>query len=351
MTGKMDSNEIRVTIITFPMGMLSCVFGMQESMVVANYCAVQFGVRKKSFHVQLVGSQTLGAQSFAGARIDRVMPMPEPDQVDLVLVPAGPPPVIDQGSLQVWLQACQPVRDWVQQAHDGGARIASTCTGSLLLADAGLLDGVPATTHWAIEQIAQSRFPRVKWRVDESIVEHGRVITAGGGSTYSSLMQKLIHQYLGSDVALETARMLLLDMQGQRQAAYFRGALDTLYQDPKIEAMKQFVAKNFRHALTLSDLAGATSLTERTLNRTCQRELGMTPMQFVQRVRIESVMHSLQLTPEPVNKIVWEAGYEDISSFQRLFKRHTGLTMSEYRSRFGVKIYSREEEDPISFEA
>ncbi len=351
MTGKTDSNEIRVAIITFPMGMLSCVFAMQESLMVANYCAYQFGVQNRTFNVKLIGSGELGTQSYSGARVDQVMPLPEPDQVDLVLVPAGPPPVIDQASLQAWLMANEPVRDWVRAAHACGAQIASTCTGSLLLADAGLLDGLPATTHWAIEQIAQAQFPQVQWRVDESMVEHGTVLTAGGGNIYTTLLQQLIRQYLGSDVAMESSRMLLLDMQGERQAVYFRGALDVRYENPRIEIMKQFVAQNFRHALTLADLAGATSLSERTLNRTCQRELGMTPMQFVQRVRIESVMHALQLTPEPVNKIVWETGYEDVSSFQRLFKRHTGLTMSEYRRRFGVKVYTYEEEGNMAFEA
>lgn len=351
MTGKKDSNEIRVAILTFPLGLLSCVFAMQESLMVANYCAMQFGVQKKSFNAKLVGSDDLGTQSYSGARVEQVMPLPDPDQVDLVLVPAGPPPVIDQSSLQAWLEASRPVSEWVRQAHDHGAQIASTCTGSLLLADAGLLDGVPATTHWAIEQVAQSQFPQVQWRVDESMVEHGSVITAGGGNIYTMLLQQLISRYLGSDVAMETSRMLLLDIQGERQAVYFRGALDVRYENPKIELMKQYVAQHFRHALSLADLAGATSLSERTLNRTCQRELGMTPMQFVQRVRIESVMHSLQLTPEPVNKIVWEAGYEDLSSFQRLFKRHTGLTMSEYRRRFGVKVYTHDEELNVAFEA
>ncbi|RLT95990.1 GlxA family transcriptional regulator [Ketobacter sp.] len=359
MTGKMDtrtdgdqhSNDIRVAILTFPMGLLSCVFAMQESLMVANYCASQFGVRKKHFRAQLVGLDALGTQSFSGARVEQVNALPAPDQVDLVLVPAGPPPVIDGGSLQAWLQACRPMADWLQQVHAHGAQIASTCTGSLLLADAGLLQGVPATTHWAIEQVAQQAFPQVQWRVDESMVEHGAVITAGGGNIYTMLLQQLIQRHLGSDVAMETSRMLLLDTQGERQAVYFRGALDVRYEHPKMEMMKQYVAQHFRHALTLSDLAGATSLSERTLNRTCQRELGMTPMQFVQRVRIESVMHSLQLTPEPVNKIVWEAGYEDLSSFQRLFKRHTGLTMSEYRRRFGVKVYTHDEEESMAFEA
>ncbi len=351
MTGKTDSNEIRVAILAFPMGLLSCVFSMQESLMVANYCASQFGVRKTNFRIQLVGSESLGTQSYFGARVEQVSPLPEADQVDLVLVPAGPPPVIDQGSLQAWLDATQPIADWVRQVHDYGAMIASTCTGSLLLANAGLLDGVPATTHWAIEQVAQQQFPQVQWRVDESIVEHGSVMTAGGGNIYTMLLQDLIRRYQGSDVAMETSRMLLLESQGERQAVYFRGALDVRYENPKIEIMKQYVAQHFRHALTLSDLAGATSLSERTLNRTCQRELGMTPMQFVQRVRIESVMHALQLTPEPVNKIVWEAGYEDLSSFQRLFKRHTGLTMSEYRRRFGVKVYTQEEGASMAFEA
>ena len=351
MTGKTDSGEIRVAILTFPMGLLSCVFSMQESLIVANYCASQFGVRKKYFSTQLVGSTELGSQSYSGARVEQILPLPEPDQVDLVLVPAGPPPVIDRGSLQAWLQACQPISDWVRKAHDQGAQIASTCTGSLLLADAGLLDGVQATTHWAIEQVAQQQFPQVQWRVDESMVEHGAVTTAGGGNMYTVLLQQLIQRFQGSDVAMETSRMLLLDIHGERQAVYFRGALDMRYENPKMELMKQYVAQHFRHALTLSDLAGATALSERTLNRTCQRELGMTPMQFVQRVRIESVMHSLQLTPEPVNKIVWEAGYEDLSSFQRLFKRHTGLTMSEYRRRFGVKVYTHDDEESMAFEA
>lgn len=351
MTGKTDMQEIRVAIATFPIGMLSCVFAMQESLMVANYCAYRFGVQDGIFNIKLIGAAPLGTQSYSGMRVEQVQPLPAPDQVDLVLVPSGPPPFIDQASLQAWLGANQELRDWVRQAHACGAQIASTCTGSLLLADAGLLDGVPATTHWAIEQVAQQQFPAVHWRVDESMVEHSNVITAGGGNIYPILLQQLIRQHLGSDVAMEASRMLLLDTQTERQAVYRQGALDVKYENPRMEILKQFVAQHFRKALSLADLAGAVSLTERTLIRTCQRELGMTPMQFVQRVRIESVMHALQLTPAPVNQIVWDTGYEDISSFQRLFKRHTGLTMSEYRRRFGVKVYTHDEPDNMAFEA
>ena len=84
---------------------------------------------------------------------------------------------------------------------------------------------------------------------------------------------------------------------------------------------------------------------------TCQQELGMTPMQFLQRIRVEAVMEQLQLTPAPVNQIIWDIGYEDVSSFQRLFKRHTGLTMSEYRRRFGVRVYSNAHSRDTTFEA
>ena len=351
MAGNNDSMETRVAVVTFPVGLLSSVFSMQESLVAANYCSYPFGAPRGTFKVDLVGQSTQGVQSYSGARVQCVGPLPDPTEVDLVVVPAGPPPVIDQPSLQAWLTANEQTRDWLVETHKGGAQIASTCTGSLLLAHAGLLDGLPATTHWVIEQVAQQQFPHVLWRADETMIEHENVITAGGGYIYPALLQHLIRQYLGNEVAVETSRMLLMDAHNERQAVYRQGALDVKYPNPRIEALKHFVASNFRKAMSLADMAAAVSLSERTLIRTCQKELGMTPMQFVQRVRVESVMNALQVTAEPVNQIVWDTGYEDVSSFQRLFKRHTGLTMSEYRRRFGVKIYNHEEQLNGAFQA
>lgn len=352
MTAKTDTQVTRVAIVAVPVGMLSCVLSMQDSLLIANYCAYRFGGDSRTFHTQIVSAEPQSIASYSGATLGMVAPLPAPSDVDLILIPAGPPPVIDQAALEAWLTRNAPLSDWLRAAHECGAQIGACCTGTLILASAGLLDGLAATTHWAIEHVALERFPQVRWCADESIIEHDRIATTGGGTLYFTMLLQLIKQHLGADVANEASRMMLMsNVRNERQAVYRQGSLDVAYKNPRMETLKQFLATNFRRALSLEDMASAVSTTERTLMRTCQQELGMTPMQFLQRIRIEAVMDELQMTPAPVNQIIWDIGYEDVSSFQRLFKRHTGLTMSEYRRRFGVRVYSNAHASVTTFEA
>ena len=348
MTGKTDNAALRVAIVATPFAMLSAVLTLQDCLLVANYNAFRFGHSGRHFQTCVVSAEPDAIVSYAGLKLGSVQPLPAADTVDLVLIPSGPPPILDQAAMASWVERNRPLQEWLLQAHAAGATIGSCCTGSLVLAATGLLDHIPATTHWAMEQAAQALFPRVHWCLDEAVIEHGRVWTAGGYGMLSTLIPHLVRQHLGPDVAMETTRMLMMDPVGERHQSGFRqGSLDVAYDNPRIEHLKQYLAQNFRRAISLEDMALALSTTERTLTRTCQKELGMTPVQFLQRVRIEAVMSALQLTPSPVNHIVWNVGYEDVSTFQRLFKRHTGLTMSEYRRRFGVKIHSQE----MAFEA
>lgn len=351
MTGKTDSAALRVAIVATPFAMLSAVLTLQDCLLVANYNAFRFGRSGRHFQASVVSAEPDAIVSYAGLKLDAVQPLPAADAVDLVLIPSGPPPILDQDAMATWVERNQPLQEWLLQVHAAGATIGSCCTGSLILAATGLLDHIPATTHWAMEQAAQALFPNVHWCLDEAVIEHGRVLTAGGYGMLSTLVPHLVRHYLGTDVAMETSRMLMMDPNSERHPAFRQGSLDVAYDNPRIETLKQYLAQNFRRALSLEDMALALSTTERTLTRVCQKELGMTPMQFLQRVRIEAVMSALQLTPAPVNRIVWDVGYEDVSTFQRLFKRHTGLTMSEYRRRFAVKIYGALGQDEVAFEA
>ena len=346
MTGKTDNAALRVAIVAAPFAMLSAVLTLQDCLMVANYNAIRFGRSGRHFHSSVVSAEPDAIVSYSGLKLSAVQPLPAADAVDLVLIPAGPPPILDQAAMAAWVERNRPLQEWLLQAHAAGATIGSCCTGSLVLAATGLLDGIPATTHWAMEQAAQALFPHVHWCLDEAVIEHGRVLTAGGYGMLSTLIPHLVRQHLGPDVAMETTRLLMMDSNSQPNG-FRQGSLDVAYDNPRIESLKHYLAQNFRRAISLEEMALALSTTERTLTRTCQKELGMTPMQFLQRVRIEAVMSALQLTPSPVNHIVWNVGYEDVSTFQRLFKRHTGLTMSEYRRRFGVKIHSQE----MAFEA
>jgi len=331
--------------------MASSILAIQDCLTIANFCAIRFNGNSRYFQTTIVSAEPDDVVSYTGTRLSPVTPLQDMGEVDLVLIPSGPPPVLDQTAVTAWLTRCSTLRDWLLQAHANGAQLTSVCTGSIALAATGLLDGIPATTHWAMEQAAANLFPDVHWRVEESIIAHERVITSGGFGMIANLMSHLIREYLGADAATETARMMMMNPTDLQNASYRQGSLDIAYEDPRMENLKQYLAKNFRSPVSLEDMASALSTTGRTLTRICQKELGMSPVQFLQRIRLEAVMHALQLTPAPLNQIVWDVGYEDVSTFQRLFKRHTGLTMSEYRRRFAVRIHASMGHAEAAFEA
>ena len=253
-------------------------------------------------------------------------------QADLVIVPTIGAPIA-----QV-LEANPGMIDWLggfQEAPTGRVRLASNCTGAFLLAEAGLLDGRQATTHWGFSNQFRKRFPGVDLQPEKLITVDGHIACAGGGMAWWDLGVYLVERYAGAKVARELAKAFVIDAGRTSQAPY--GALQArrYHSDAAILKLQDWLDVNYTRPVTLQALAAFADLTERSLIRRFKAATGDTPTSYLQILRIEAARQHLENSRVAVEEVTRLVGYEDVSSFSRLFRKHTGLAPGIYRARFG----------------
>lgn len=322
-----------------PYCVLSGVMGVLDVLTTANYVAQCVLGGEGRFRPLLVSDGGGAVQGSNGLFLPAKSDLPDPATVDLALVPSGPPAIYGPKRMQAALAEQQRLIAWLRDVHAAGGTIASCCTGSFQLAATGLLDGKLATTHWRAEPAFRALFPQVELRIDSLLLQEDRVITGGGAQSFSTTIIWLIRQYLGEEVATGTAKLMLSEGHTSGQSAFRQWLPQLDHGDEAIARAQAWLEANYTQPFDLDSFAQRFALSPRTLMRRFKQATGLAPLQYQQRVRVEKAKEQLESTHMHVNQIVWQTGYEDVSSFQRLFKRETGLTMVEYRQRFGGRRY------------
>lgn len=216
--------------------------------------------------------------------------------------------------------------------------IAGNCTGNFFLAEAGLLDGKQATTHWGYKDAFEARYPQVDLRADQLITVDDNIYCAGGGLAWLDLGIYIIEQEFGYDVALQTAKAFVIDYRRESQLSYSLSRLAQNHHDDLIAEVQAYFEDHYQQPQVLDNVSTQFNVSKRTLIRRFKAALTITPYAYLQRVRINAAQKLLSETQFEPEKIVLMVGYEDMSSFRRLFKKQTGLTLAVYRSRFAKRI-------------
>lgn len=228
--------------------------------------------------------------------------------------------------------------EWLRACYAGGSVVAAACSGSLLLAEAGLLEGEAATTHWAYCDALAKRFPGIRVQRQRSLVAAGegqRLIMAGGGSSWLDLGLFLIARIAGVETAMQLARIYLIDWHHAGQQPFARLSASRQTDDAVIAKCQVWAATHYNEPAPVAAMADFAGLSERSLARRFQKATGLTPIQYVHAIRIEEAKQMLEATQQPIDAIAEGLGYEDTSFFVRLFKRDVKLTPSQYRRKFG----------------
>jgi transcriptional regulator GlxA family with amidase domain len=231
---------------------------------------------------------------------------------------------------------------YLRTCHARGAILASACSGALLLAEAGLLDGYEATTHWAYCDSLAKRYPKIRVRHGRSLVVSGtdqRLMLAGGGTSWYDLALYLVARLFGTEEAMRLARLYLVEWHDVGQQPYAMLACARNTDDAVIAHMLQWLGEHFATAAPVAALlamAADMEVSERSFQRRFAKATGMSPLQFVHMLRLEEAKQLLEATARPVEGIANDVGYEDASFFSRLFRRKVGITPAQYRRRFGA---------------
>ncbi len=223
---------------------------------------------------------------------------------------------------------------WIRRQYDQGAHVASICTGVFLLAETGLLDGKSATLHWGFAQMFSHRYPQVQLQSDKMILDQGRLYCSAGTNAGLDLSLYLVEKFCGRKAALESAKTMVLDLGRKSQMPYSRLLISTGHGDSTIIKAQKWLKQHLTEPIDYDRLAIKYGMSRRSIERRFKRATGVTPLGYVQQLRVEKAKHLLEEGGQTFSEITYDVGYEDISFFRKIFIRLTGLRPKEYQQRF-----------------
>lgn len=229
-------------------------------------------------------------------------------------------------------------RPWLGRMHAQGAVVASVCSGALVLAEAGLLEGREVASHWAYAELFAREYPRTRLRRDSILClthESEGIVTAGGVTSWQELALWAIARLCGEAAARQTDKVHLLSGHeaGQLPFAAMNRRVDPA--DGVIARVQEWLGANYQLANPVQNMVALSGLGARTFARRFHAATGRSPIDYVQALRIEEAKQILETSALPVDEVSWQVGYQDPAAFRRTFRRFAGLTPAEYRRRLG----------------
>ena len=331
-----NCHPIRVSIVATPDAMVSPVSGLFETLKGVGSLTASEDRRGETgdpFDVEIVGERAGPVHGPSGLAITAQRPIAEVDRTDVVIVPS-----VAIGEDAAWTPGRYPaIVSWIRAMYDRGATVCSSCSGSMLTAETGLLDGHEATLHWVTEAYFRRHHPEIALRLDEVLVvsgDGGRLVTSGAATAWHDLALYLVARHVGPATAQALARFHLLQWHREGQTAFQVFHPGTDHGDAAVLDAQRWIASNYAVAAPVAEMVERSGLSPRTFKRRFRSATGETTISYVQRIRVEAAKRALETGSAPIEEISWSVGYEDAASFRRLFKRLTGLTAGEYRRRF-----------------
>lgn len=268
-----------------------------------------------------------GVRTHTGARLVPQRPLSAVSEGDTVLVPAVPP------GRSVGSRLVRELR----RAADRGARMAALCTGTFALAEAGLLDGRRATTHWRHAALLQRMYPDIEVDARAIYVEDDQILTSAGSAAGLDLCLELIRRDHGERAANATARYLVIAAHRDGDQAQYVRAEPLEDAAAWLDKLRAWLRENLRRPVTLAELGRAANLSSRTLARRFEQDVGTTPMRWVATERIAAAKELLEATGLTIDRISFEVGYGSPVTFRTAFTQEAGVSPGRYRSRFTAR--------------
>jgi transcriptional regulator GlxA family with amidase domain len=248
---------------------------------------------------------------------------------DLVIVPGLGSASTEELERKLKGRACQRARDMVVNAFARGSMLAASCASTFLLAEGGLLDGRRATTTWWFAPLFRQRYPKVELVTEQIVAADWPIATAGAAMAQMDLMLAIVSQFASRNLAKACANRLLLDERHSQVPFMAISYLSS--QDSGVTKAEKWVRDNLAREFTIQELAAAVALAPRTFARRVEATCGVSPIQFVQRIRLEVALFLLETTRLPLERIAWQVGYTEPSTLRRLIRRDTKHSPRHFR--------------------
>lgn len=308
------TNTITVEIINYPGALQSAVHGMQEFLLLAN-------------------KQTTPESSRFVPIVSGVSEVAKLNTIDTDIVVL--PPNLEG---EYFLDPDEALLDYLVAAHSKGTVICSVCAGAFILARSGLLRGRTITTHWQLEQQLAQYHPEVKIDIHKIVIDDVDIVTAGGLMSWMDLCFALITRYANAKETRQLGKYLVVDT-GERDQRYYQSFTPNYsHGDDKVALVQRHIQTHFHSPQDIDSLATLACMTRRTFIRHFVKATGLTPIHYIQRVRIQKACELLEGSTKSVEQVSFLVGYEDVNSFRKVFVKVIGLTPSAFRSRWNSVV-------------
>lgn len=332
--------RLHVSLVAIPDAVISTLSGIYD---VLNSFGMLSGADASipdvpPFRVEIVGAEPGPVPLASGLSVATHRSVDQVAASDIVIVPSV---LVDA---EGWRKGRYPkLVDWLVAMHEGGATLCSACSGVFLLAETGLFDGRESTVHWGYAEAFHAAYPSVPICPDRVLVVSGardELVSSGASTTWHDLVLYIIARHVGAAAAQTVARFFALQWHhdGLTPFMVFQGRRD--HGDAVVAHAQDWLATHFPVAAPVEEMIRRSGLAERTFKRRFTNATGFSPIEYVQRLRVEDAKRRLERTDAPVEEIGWNVGYEDPAFFRRLFKRVAGLSPAQYRRRFKIPAYA-----------
>lgn len=339
------TKPIKVSILATRYTTPSTLYGLYDllsSVGVSWEATVSGKPANPQFEVTIVAKQREPFACARGVVISPKLTLNEATNAEIVVIPSHSVPNTNplKGEHQDEIE-------WIIREHDRGSVITSACTGLLVLAESGLLDGFEATTHWAFADLVRRNYPKIQLNVERNLCSTGinnQIITSGGTTAWQELGLYLITRYCGREHASHVAKFWAIHNRTESQMVFSEMLKVPEGDDRIIDEAREWVSQHFSNRSPVKTMVTQSGLSSTTFTRRFKRATGYRPLEYTHLLRIHMAKTILETSRTSVEKISLDVGYEDLASFRRIFKREVGMTPGEYRRKLGQSRFERYEQ-------
>ncbi len=327
--------SIEVLILAIPETAGSALYGMIDMLSATGnlwQTLVRSNDEMKRFKVKIVSTLDRAFTCGNGIPVNPQVSIEDAPYAPIIILP------------EIWLGPDESIHgrypalvEWVRRAYREGAELYSACSGSILLAETGLLDGRSATSHWGYTDMFKRDYPRVNFDATSNLVyadRLGKIVTAGGTTSWHDLALHIIARHASPGDALHIAKVYLLKWHPEGQLPYTGLVRRTPHADSIVKNCETWMSGHYHDNDAIKQIINMVDVPERSLKRRFKSATGNTLIGHLQNLRIEEAKRILEEDGLPIDEVSVEVGYMDVSFFRRLFKRLTGLSPGQYRRMF-----------------
>jgi transcriptional regulator GlxA family with amidase domain len=306
---------------------IACIVGAYEIFNAANAYWKESG-RKQLFKVEVAGVSKQAEFDNGLLTLRAQAPISTIDKTDLIVIPSL------ARDFQKFSKGNELLIDWITKQYNNGAEVASMCTGAFMLASTGLLNGKNCSTHWSAADSFRSLFPEVNLKAENLITDEQGIYTNGGGYSFLNLVIYLVEKYYDRQAAIYCSKIFQIELDRHSQSAFiiFKGQKN--HGDETIKKAQAYIENHADEKISVQDLSSMFAVGRRNFDRRFIKATGNTPVEYLQRVKVESAKKGFETSSKTINEIMYEVGYSDVKAFREVFRKITGMSPMEYKHKY-----------------